>query len=115
MDDRLEKALEFSNYRKTIALQQKNLKLRIDTLLNISYNNGVFKSTNELMSFVFMLTQTSEKSAIVRDISDNPIMIDDLADFLSELKSAYHSAMNEHMIGITKLKKARSIKTIMDW
>ena len=33
MDEKLEKALEFSNYQKTLQIQKENLKLRLEHML----------------------------------------------------------------------------------
>ena len=42
MDERLEKALEFSNYRATIETQKKNLQMRVETQQTVHYNGGSF-------------------------------------------------------------------------
>ena len=52
MDERLEKALEFSNYRMTIENQKKNLKTRVDTLQTFMYAKGTWKADQPLISFV---------------------------------------------------------------
>ena len=48
MDDRLEKALEFSNYRMTIENQKKNLKIRMETQQTFMYQKGTWRADQEL-------------------------------------------------------------------
>jgi hypothetical protein len=115
MDERLEKALDFSNYRITIENQKRNLKARIETLQTIMYNNGVWKADQLTISFVNTLISNNFKNAIVQDSRNNPIQIDDLNDFLSVLLSSYTAAMTENFYETQKLAKARNIKKIMDW
>ena len=52
MDDRLEKALEFSNYRMTIENQKKNLKIRMETQQTFMYKKGTWRADQLLISFV---------------------------------------------------------------
>lgn len=122
MDERLAKALEFSNYRSTIENQKRNLRARVDALQTITYNNGTFKADKDTISFVDTMikhnptaTEDNEEVIVVVDERQNPIDIYDPKDFLSTLLEAYNAAMNEFSIESKKLAKARSIKKVMDW
>ena len=42
MDDRLEKALEFANYRITLSNQKRTIRQRMHVLQTVNYNRGVF-------------------------------------------------------------------------
>lgn len=112
MDSRLEKALEFTNYRKTIADQKENLKLKVEKLLIYSHNGGLFKITPELISFVKYLSEKSE-SGILLDNNMIPIEIKNLSIFLDEIFSRYSQVMNEYLREYSLLKKARSIKSLV--
>ena len=115
MDERLEKALEFSNYRITIENQKKNLRSRIDTLQTIMYKNGTWKADQTTIAFVQSLLDNSLEQSVIQDARGNPIKIEDLHDFKITLLSAYNAAMNEFLVESQKLAKARNIKKIMDW
>ena len=122
MDERLAKALEFSNYRSTIENQKRNLRARVDSLQTVNYNNGTFKADKDTISFVDTMikhnptvTEDNEEVIVVVDERQNPIDIYDPIDFLSTLLEAYNAAMNEFSIESKKLAKARSIKKVMDW
>jgi hypothetical protein len=115
MDERLQKALEFSNYTITLNNQKKNIKNRIRQLQTVHYNNGVFFADQETISFVSTLIGLKHKRAVIQDKKENPISITKLSEFLEKLVDAYTSAMTEYENEYEKLKKARNIKKIMDW
>lgn len=115
MDERLQKALEFSNYTLTLNNQKKNIKNRVAQLQIVHYNAGVFLAEPALISFVSFWINTDKKDLIVVDTRENPIRISKPTEFLEKLIDAYTSAMTEYEVGYEKLKKARNIKKIMDW
>jgi len=115
MDERLEKALEFANYRTTLSMQKRNIRARMQVLQTLHYKGGSFIADELTISFVNTLIQLTKTSAIIIDIKDNPIEIDDLSDFQSLLIEAYAQASNEYKVQMDKIKKARNIKKIMDW
>lgn len=115
MDERLERALEFANYRATLANQKRNIVSRMKVLQKVHFKNGSFNADKETISFVKCLIDLKKTSAILLDTKDNAIEIDDLSDFLETLVSAYIESMTEYKIQIDKVNKARNIKKIMDW
>ena len=56
-----------------------------------------------------------KKDAILIDTKENPIQIDNLNEFLETLVSAYTEASNAYKVQAEKIKKARNIKSLMDW
>jgi len=115
MDERLEKALEFANYRTTLSNQKRNIRSRMQVLQSVQYKTGSFVADEKTISFVDALLRSDKKNAIVIDTKENPIEIDDLSEFKDSLISAYTEASNEYKIQMDKIKKARNIKKIMDW
>ena len=116
MDERLSKALEFSNYRNTIENQKHNLRARVESLTTVTYNNGTFKADKSTISFVKTLIDYNNGDRIaVVDERTNPIEIENPQEFYEDLMLSYNAAMNEFLIESKKLAKARSIKKIMDW
>lgn len=114
MDERLQNALEFSNYSVTIANQKKNIKNRVSQIQVVIFNGGSFIADQQTISFVKALVDLDKKEAIILDTNDNPIRIGKLSDFLEELVSAYTSAMNEYDIKMAKLKKTRNLKSMLE-
>jgi hypothetical protein len=115
MDERLEKALEFANYRTTLSNQKRNVMSRMQILQTVHYNKGVFIADMKTIGFVNALLTVSKKAAIIVDTKETPIEVSDLKEFLDLLIGAYTEATNEYKIQTDKLNKARNIKTIMDW
>ena len=115
MDERLQKALEFSNYTLTLNNQKKNIKNRVAQLQTVHHLGGVFKADQETIAFVKTLIDLDYKDSIVQDTKENPIRIPKLSELLDKLVSAYISAMQEYEVENEKLKKARNIKKLMDW
>ena len=89
MDERLEKALEFSkfvetqNNQKTIFLNQFKENL-------IHYTHGhKFTATQQLITFVSVIVESGEDTAIILDDNNLPVLIEDLKGFMRELVGVY--------------------------
>lgn len=115
MDERLQKALEFSNYTLTLNNQKKNIKNRVAQLQTVHYNGGVFKADSATIAMVQALIEIDNQDSVMVDTKENPIRINRLREFREKLLSAYNSAMTEYEIEYDKLKKARNINKLMDW
>lgn len=110
MDERLKKALEFSNYRIGLFNLKENIKLKSETILTHAVNGGIFKANMDLINFLDMLVRQERESAVLIDSNGNPIEITDLMGFRDELMDRYFRATNFYHVEYTKLKKARSVK-----
>lgn len=115
MDERLEKALTFSNYRITIENKRIALKRRFETMLVVHCNNGVFNADAATISFVSVLIADDNTDGVLLDQKDRPIEITNLAGFKADLMDAYYKATNEYASEMKKLAKARDVKKAMDW
>ena len=116
MDERLEKALEFSNYTLTLNNQKQNIKNRVAQLQLVHHNAGVFVANQETIAFVkTMIELEKDKDGILIDSKDNPIRVNSYKELLDKLVDAYVSASQEYAVEYDKLRKSRSIKAIMDW
>ena len=115
MDERLEKALEFANYRITLGNQKRTLEQRTQVLQTVHYAKGVFVANMTTIAFVKALVDLDKKEAIILDTKKNPIQVDDTNEFLETLLSAYTEATNAYKVQSDKIKKARNIKSLMDW
>tara|TARA_B100000902_G_C27077289_1_gene797089 strand:- start:65 stop:412 length:348 start_codon:yes stop_codon:yes gene_type:complete len=115
MDKRLEQALDFANYRATIANQKTNLKNRIATLKVCHHAGAQFTADKTNIAYIKTLIDLGYEEAVVEDDKNNPINIESLETLLDELTSANHAAMNEYLVEHKKINKARALKTMMDW
>jgi hypothetical protein len=115
MDDRLEKALAFSQYRTSIENRKKALTRRFKNMLVVHHSNGIFCADSATIGFVAALIADKHTDAILIDDRGNTVQIDDLVDLKTNLMSAYFAATNEYSVEMAKLAKARNVKKAMDW
>lgn len=115
MDDQLKRALEFSNYRQSFAIQRKSLKEKNEAKLTYGCNGGIFKIDRSLITFVQMLLDQGRATNVpLLDSNENPILIDDLSTFRDEILDRYYTATLEYFEDYQKLKKSRSVDKIID-
>jgi len=114
MDERLSKALNFSNYMVTLNNQKRLLKEQHQENLVYYHNGGQFKVTQQLVSFCQSLLAMEQTSTILVDDNDIPVEVTDLESFTSSVVSKYFEATNTYFTEYNKLKKNRSVESIMD-
>lgn len=116
MDERLEKALNFSNYMVTLNNQKRVLKERFREQTVYYYQGGQFTVSKELMTFVSMLIEQGNDTDIVLvDDNETPIMVSDLTDFQSNILNTYFTAANEYHAEYEKLRKNRSVEKLVEF
>lgn len=115
MQEQLKQALDFANYRQTLAIQRRTLKEKIDAKLTFGFNGGLFKINRELISFVeTLLTKNRTSGVVLLDQNENPILVDDLQQFQEDILSRYFEATNEYFESYQNLKKSRSVEKLID-
>ena len=115
MDERLEKALEFANYRITLGNRKRDIRAHMLFLQTLHYINGVFFANETIIGFIDALLRQNKTKSIVVDTNENPVEIEDLQEFMDLLLGAYSEASNEYKVQMDKVTKSRNIKKIMDW
>lgn len=116
MDERLEKALEFSNFMTTLSNQRRVLQEQFQQSL-IYYHNGCqFTIDKELINYTNMLVSNDNTTDIVF-IDDNslPVIIPDVAKFLDDIKDIYFQALNTFHTEYNKLKSNRTIEKLVEY
>lgn len=115
MKEEFKKALDFSNYRQTFSVQRKNLKEKIEAKLTYGFNGGIFKVDRTLLTFVQTLIDGGRTSGVVLlDVNDNPILVENLEDFKDEIFDRYFTATLEYHEEYQKLKKSRSVQSLLE-
>jgi hypothetical protein len=87
MDERLQKALEISNYMLTFQNQKRLLKEQYQENLVYYFNGGQFTITQQLISFCQSLLIMNQNETILIDDNEIPIQIEDLKTFTNNLYS----------------------------
>lgn len=114
MDERLQKALDISNYMVTLNNQKRLLQEQYQENLIYYFNGGQFTITQQLISFCQSLIAMSQTDTILIDDNNTPVEIEDLVDFSQEIYSKYFEASNRYLTEYNKLKLNRSIESIMN-
>ncbi|MDA9373775.1 hypothetical protein N9R43_00115 [bacterium] len=112
--ERLAKALDFSNTMQTFNLAKNNLKVKTQNLLSHSTNGGTFRVSQELISFVNMAVVSEKTSLILLDKNDIPIQIDDTVKFLEDISSLYFEVINEYYNDYQQLRSSRKIEKVLE-
>jgi len=115
MDEALKQALDFSNYRKTFAIQHKTLKEKIDAKLTYGHNGGIFKIDRVLLNFIQMIETSGRSSIVLLDANDNPIMVEDVSAFKEEVFDRYFTSVGNYYEEYQELKKSRSVEKMLKW
>jgi len=114
MDERLEKALEFSNYMITLSNQKRILGEQFNENVIYYFNGGEFTASPELMSFCQCLLFRSQTDTILIDNNGLPVEIENLQLFSDNIASIYYTASNKYLTEYNKLKKNRTVSGIID-
>lgn len=114
MDERLEKALDISNYMVTLNNQKRLLNEQYQENLVYYHNGGQFTITQELISFCQSLITMNQTSTILIDDNNLPVEIENIESFAMDLYSNYFEAANQYLVEYNKLKVNRSVESIMD-
>lgn len=115
MDERLEKALDFSNYMLTLNNQKRILKEKFDEECVYYHKGGKFTVTKELVSFINVLVEKGNESVVLVDDNEIPVSIDDTSDFLDNILDTYFIASNNYHNEFDKLKKNRSVEKLINY
>jgi len=115
MDERLKAALDFSNYRQTLAIQRKTLRERIEGKLTYGHSGVIFKIDRTLLAFVQMLIdQGRTENVPLIDQNENPILIPDLQQFRDEILDRYFSSTYEYYEEYEKIKSSRTVEKLLN-
>ena len=114
MDEKLQKALEFANYRQTLNNQLRQLKVRTQSQLIFAKNGGSFTIDRELICFFEYIVSKKLKDVTVLDDAETPIQIINPKEFLEEITLRYFEVTSDYFRDFQQIKKSRSVKSIVN-
>ena len=115
MDERLKKALDFSNYMVTLNNQKRILKEKYLESRIHYFNGGQFSVTRELLTFVGQLCDKGDTTNIpIIDDNDVPIKIADLDEFFDDIMDIYFKASNEYHQEYEKIRSKRKVSGLVE-
>lgn len=116
MDERLQKALDFSNYMITLNNQKRVLKQQYQENIIHYYNGGQFTVTQELITFLNMLVdRDSADQLVLIDDNETPVLINSGEEFLEQLLHTYFTVTNQYYLDYKDLMSRRSVPKLVDY
>lgn len=115
MDERLEKALDFSNYMVTLSNQKRLLAEKFQEELIHFYNGSQFTITRELITFVNAMVVANQDEIVITDDNNIPCLVKNISTFYSEIIDKYTSASNDYYTAYLKLKSNRSVEKLVNY
>ena len=114
MDERLAKALEYSNYMVTYNNQRRLFKEQFHENTHYFLNGSHFVTSTQLINYVSFLVNKGLTSSILLDQKENHVEIENLEEFLEKIKSQYFYALNTYLVSINNLKNKRSVEKLVE-
>lgn len=115
MDERLEKALDFSNYMVTLNNQKRLLAETYQQNLIHFYDGSQFTITRELITFVSAMVNAEQDEVVITDDNNIPCLVKDIETFYEEILEQYTTASNEYYSAYLKLKTSRSVEKLVNY
>lgn len=114
MDERLERALDFSNYMVTLNNQKRIIHEQFLENSIHYLNGGKFSVNRELVTFCHTLLQSNQTSAVLIDDNNNPVEVQELQKFLDDILDIYFTASYEYLDKYNDIKTKRKIEGLVD-
>lgn len=114
MDERVQKALKFANYRTTLNNQLELLKFKVESSHIYSINGGSFQVNRELLVYTNMLVMKEIEQAVLLDKNGLPVLIDDISQFHEDIFDLYHEILNDYHNEYESIRNSRSVQSILD-
>lgn len=115
MDERLQKALEFSKYMESIRIEKENIRAKFLNAIMFSYGGGRFRIDKNLLTFLSSEIHIHKQTdTFLEDENNNPIFIENIQEFYDKCRLKYYEALNEWYSDSEKLRRKRTVKSILE-
>lgn len=105
MEKSLETIIKTSDRMLTVRMKRQTLKEKFDADITFGFNGGIFKIDQTLISFVNTIMSTGKtENVILIDVNQNPIVVENLNSFLTEIIDRYFMAVGKYHAGYQDLK-----------
>lgn len=115
MDERLAKALDFSNYMVTLNNQKRLIREKYEEDLLFFYKGSQFSVSRELITFVGAMLDRDQDSIVLTDDNGIPANVDNVQEFYDSIVDVYFSASNLYYAQYEALKKNRSVEKLVEY
>ena len=114
MEQRLQEALDFANYRQTLNNQLHKLKIKTEGMLIHAEGGGKFTINQPLICFLDYLVKNGYAHATLLDDNNSPVHITDTTLFLKTITTKYFEVTNDYLQESQSIKKSRNVKSVLD-
>jgi hypothetical protein len=114
MEQRLQEALDFTNYRQTLNNQLHKLKIKTEGMLIHAEAGGKFTINQQLICFLDYLVKNGYMHATLLDDNKSPVHIDNTQLFLKIITTKYFEVTNDYLQESLAIKKSRNVKSVID-
>lgn len=115
MDERLGKALDFSNYMITLNNQKRLLREKFEEQLLYFFSGSQFTITKELINFCKAMHDANQDDVVLIDDHGNPALVQDIEAFYGNILAQYFEAANSYHTNYITLKKNRSVEKLVEY
>ena len=112
MDERLEKALEISNFMETHNNQRRIFLQQYKENLVHYVDGHKITITMDLLSFCQSLLALDQTETVLVDDNNTPFEVEDLKQFTREILGIYTFAARKYLYDYKKVVKNRSVEGI---
>ena len=99
------------NYRNILVNQIRVLERKFRDQCIVAQDSGLFLITAE---FLTSLNDIKEESQWVLDMNNNPILIQNIANFYDRAYNVYYTALADFGTSYNQLKSQRSVESILE-
>lgn len=99
------------NYRNIVVNQIRVLEQKFQDQCILAQDSGLFLVTTE---FLTSLKNIKEESQWVLDMNNNPILIQNIANFYNRAYNVYYTALADFGTSYNQLKSQRSVESILE-
>lgn len=103
----LQDMLEISNSRATYQNQARIALLKFQNACTITIRGSDFRIDQNLLAYLHQRVQVNAEHAILLDINQMPVAVDDLEEFFDDASMQYHEALNEYYEEVIRLRSSR--------
>ena len=114
MEERLQQALDFANYKQTLNNQLQKLRLKTEGMFMIAEAGGKFTVSQELICFLDYTVKSGFTEVVLLDDNKSPVRIGDTTSFLKKVTDRYFEVTSDYFREAQAIKKSRTVKTILD-
>ena len=115
--DELDRLIKTADRRALYTNQVEHAKERFRALNVLAWDGHIFELTPHFVTYVllqFMSNQQDGSPVILLDKNDEPVLIEDMHEFVDQMQERHTEALNEYYDKYTKLRLAQDNQELIE-